>query len=294
MEVTVLDDDTSKIGRKLIVAEHRDRFLGKWIDRLPATEIFPPLGSAISVKGDNGDVRDRVARGFLASLMCKGNDVQNYNNVALLSGPYVSAGALSVVPENFDKAMVVHAVRKNVKKTWLNDRDQFLQPDQPPSVSFVRQCAVWNLFADSNQTASIRNVPYKGVTYQIINHFFPFKASTVNQWDISDSDIKRSLQQDPDNRFVAEWLAEQALDSASKELLEVGGAIYKAFFENFKDLPTTKFKVEHWDAGWWQIKKCLVEAGLEADRLAQIEETKKRVGAAIGAEALELGMISSG
>ena len=35
LEVTVLDDDTSKIGRKLIVAEHRDRFLSKWIDRLP-------------------------------------------------------------------------------------------------------------------------------------------------------------------------------------------------------------------------------------------------------------------
>ncbi len=58
MEVTVLDDDTGKIGRKLIVAEHRDRFLSKWIDRLPATEIFPPLGSAISVKGGN----DRCAR----------------------------------------------------------------------------------------------------------------------------------------------------------------------------------------------------------------------------------------
>jgi hypothetical protein len=116
MDVTVLDDDACKIGRKLIVSEHRDRFLSKWIERLPATEIFPPLGSAISIKGENGDVRDRVAKGFLCSLMCKGNDVQNYNNVALLSGPYVSAGALSVVAANFDKAMIVHAVRKNVKK----------------------------------------------------------------------------------------------------------------------------------------------------------------------------------
>ena len=177
MEVTVLDDDTSKIGRKRIVAEHRSRFLSKWIERLPATEVFPPLGSAISVKGDNGDVRDRVARGFLASLMCKGNDVQNYNNVALLSGPYVSAGALSVVPENFDKAMVVHAVRKNVRKNWLNDRDQFLQPSGQPSLGFVRCCAVWNLFADSNQTASLRNVAYKGATFQIINHFFPFRVA---------------------------------------------------------------------------------------------------------------------
>ena len=97
IDVAVSNDDMDKIGRKVIVSEHRDRFLSKWIDRPEATEIFPPLGSAISVKGDNDDVRDRVAKGFLASLMSKGNDVQNHNYVALLSGPYVSAGALSIV-----------------------------------------------------------------------------------------------------------------------------------------------------------------------------------------------------
>ena len=177
IEVAVLNDDMDKIGRKLIASEHRDRFLSKWIDRPNATEVFPPFGSAISVKTGNDDVRDRVAKGFLASLMCKGNDVQNHNYVALLSGPYVSAGALSIVPENFDKAMIVHAVRKNVKKNWLNDRDQFFIPESKPGIAFIRRCVVWNLFADSNNTASLRNVPYKGETYQIINHFFPFKTA---------------------------------------------------------------------------------------------------------------------
>ncbi len=293
MEVTILDDDSSKIGHKLIVSEHRDRFLSKWISRVPATEIFPPLGSAISVKGDNGDVRDRVAKGFLASLMCKGNDVQNYNNVALLSGPYVSAGALSVVPENFDKAMIVHAVRKNVRKSWINDRDQFLRPKTKPSVWFMRQCAVWSLFADSNHTASLRNVAYKGGTFQIINHFFPFKVSAVRKWEITDSDISRSLERDAADRFVAMWLGEQNLDAASGKLLELGQAIYKTFFENFKDLPTAKYKVEHWDAGWWQIKRCLVEGNLEERRLDEIDEIKKQLGGEINEGALDLGMITS-
>ena len=293
MEVTVLDDDTSKIGRKRIVSEHRDRFLSKWIDRVPATEIFPPLGSAISVKGDNGDVRDRVAKGFLASLMCKGNDVQNYNNVALLSGPYVSAGALSIVPGNFDKAMIVHAVRKNVRKSWINDRDQFLQPAGKPSAAFVRHCTVWSLFADSNHTASLRNVSYKGETFQITNHFFPFAASVVKGWKISDSDIARSLKADSEDRFMATWLATQKLDSEETALLEIGRKIYEAFFADFKDLPTSKYKVAHWDAGWWQIKRCLVEAGLQSERFAQIEEIKKQIGAKIWLEALSLGIISS-
>ena len=293
MEVTVLDDDTSKISRKLLVSEHRDRFLSKWIDRPEATEIFPPFGGAITVKGGNEDVRDRVAKGFLASLMCKGNDVQNYNNVALLSGPYVSAGALSVVPENFEKAMVVHAVRKNVKKTWLNDRDQFLQPEAEPSEGFVRRCTVWNLFADSNQTASLRNVAYKGETFQIINHFFPLKTSVVKKWEISDSEIVRSLKNESEDRFMAEWVAGQKLDAQSEELLEIAGEVYKSFFKHFKDLPTAKYKVEHWDVGWWQVKKCLVEAGLEGDHFAKIEEIKKKLGAKICEEAGRLGIIGS-
>ena len=292
IEVAVLNDDMDKIGRKVITAEHRDKFLSKWIDRPDATEVFPPLGSAISVKAGNNDVRDRIAPDFLASLMTKGNDVQNHNYVALLSGPYVSAGALSVVPGNFHKAMIVHAVRKSVKKTWLNDRDQFLQPTTEPSADFVRRCAVWSLFADSNYTASLRNVAYKGETYQITNHFFPFKVSVVEDWKISDSDISRSLVADPADRFIAQWLDSQKLDSDESELLELGREIYEAFFRDFKDLATAKYKVEHWDAGWWQIKKCLVEAGLKTGQFVQIEEIKKRNGTKIREEALGLGILS--
>ena len=292
MEVTVLDDDTSKIGRKRIVSDHRDRFLSKWIARVPATEIFPPLGSAISVKGDNTDVRDRVAKGFLASLMCNGNDVQHHNNVALLSGPYVSAGALSVVPANLDKAMIIHAVRRNVRKSWINDRDQFLQPTERPSAAFVRRCTVWSLFADSNHTASLRDVIYKGETFQITNHFFPFAASVVAGWKVSDSDITLSLKADSEDRFMATWLATQKLDSEETALLEIGREIYESFFADFKDLPTSKYKIVHWDAGWWQIKRCLVEVGLQSERFAQIEEIKKRIGAEIWKEALGLGITS--
>ena len=293
IEVAVLNDDMDKIGRKLIASEHRDRFLSKWIDRPNATEVFPPFGSAISVKTGNDDVRDRVAKGFLASLMCKGNDVQNHNYVALLSGPYVSAGALSIVPENFDKAMIVHAVRKNVKKNWLNDRDQFFIPESKPGIAFIRRCVVWNLFADSNNTASLRNVPYKGETYQIINHFFPFKTAAVKKWEVSDSDITRSFALEAEDRFMATWLAGQKLDSQCAEILEVAQKIYRVFFKRFKDLPTSQYKVAHWDVGWWQVKRCLTESGIADELLAQLDELKKPVGAAIAEEALALGIISA-
>jgi hypothetical protein len=166
-------------------------------------------------------------------------------------------------------------------------------PETKPSVSFVRQCVAWSLFTDSNQTASLRNVNYKGETYQIVNHFFPFKHSVVKEWEVSDSEITRSLKADTEDRFMANWLAEQKLDADCEELLEIGCAIYQAFFKNFKDLPTSKYKVEHWDAGWWQVKRCLVEAGLEGDLFKQIEILKRIIGVKISEEALRLKIVSS-
>ena len=198
-----------------------------------------------------------------------------------------------VTKQNLCQAAIVFTVQRIIKPTWINDRDQFLQPNAQPSVGFIRRCAVRSLFADSNQTASLRNVAYEGKSFQIINHFFPFKVSVLKRWEISDSDIRRSLVRDTDDRFVANWLTEQKLDAASADLLEVGREIYKAFFKNFKDLPTAKYKVEHWDAGWWQIKRCLVETGLEKERLARVEEIKKQLNSEIGEAALDLGMIAT-
>ena len=54
--------------------------------------------------------------------MSKGNDFANQNYNALFSGPYVSAGGMSVTENNFEKAMIVHAVRRIPKASWLNDR----------------------------------------------------------------------------------------------------------------------------------------------------------------------------
>ena len=122
MEVDVLDDDTSKIGRKIIVSEHRSHFLSKWIDRLPAKVIFPPLGGAIGVKGWQ---RGRAAtawpgRGSSPLSCARETTCRIITTLRCYPGPYVSAGALSIIADNFDKAMVVHAVRKNVKKkSWI-------------------------------------------------------------------------------------------------------------------------------------------------------------------------------
>ena len=269
--VDVFDSTVEKVERKKFVSENKNRFLSKWINRPDATIKFPPFGGAISVKDANKDIRDRVSNGFLASLMCNGNDMQHANNTALLSGPYASAGALSVTPENFEQAMVIHAVRRIPKANWLNDRDQFLQPNQELPQEFIDDCTIWNLFSSSNQTVSMRNVKYENKSYEIVNHFFPFLKSDIKTWKITDPDISLTLSVGED-RFIAKWLIDKNLSIEAKSILAVGKDIYKYYFAHLNQIRTPKFKIETYDAGWWQIRNALQEQNLAGDLFENLKE----------------------
>lgn len=286
----IFNESVEKVGIKLVSTENRDRFLSKWIDRPPATIVFPPFGSAIAIKATNDDRRDRIAKDFLASLMCAGNDPQHQNNTALLSGPYVSAGALSVTPSNFEQAMVVHAVRRIPKATWLNDRDQFLQPNVELSQEFIDDCTVWNLFSNSNQTASLRDVEYENHIYQIRNHFFPFMISIIKSWKIGDSQIAESLSTGEDT-FVAEWLSRRDLSSEAMSVIRKGRQIYQFYFENLGQIPTTKFKIENWDAGWWQIRNALGDVNLGKELMTELRALHSQLREKILPEITKYGII---
>lgn len=292
IELDVFSEDVEKVSRKAVVAEHRDRFLSKWIDRPDATEIFPPLGGAISVKYSNVDARDRIANGFLCSLMCCGNDFQHQNFTSLLSGPYVSAGALSAIPENFERAMVVHAVRRLPKATWANNRDQFMMPNRELPERFISDCVVWSLFSTSNHTAAMAKVEYKGKVYQITNHLFPFEKSDVKKWKIADSDIAATLAAG-DDRFMARWLDGRKLSAEAAAVLEAGRAVYEFYFANLNRLDTPKFKISTWDAGWWQIRSALADQNLGDDLLAAVKDKHAALKAKLLPQLPEYGFIAA-
>ena len=116
----------------------------------------------------------------------------------------------------------------------------------------------------------MRNVKYEKETYQIKNHFFPVLLSEIAKWKISDSEISLTTAKDED-RFLANWISKQNLSTESKELLEKGKEIYKFYFENLNQLRTPKFKIETWDAGWWQIRNALQDVNLAADLFNELK-----------------------
>ncbi len=245
----VFNAGAEKIGTKLLPSVERTAMLNKWCPRpkWDGKSVMPTFVSAFNLKTDNKDKRNHVAPGFLCSVSSKGDDFQNQNSVFILSAPYANAGAFSVTPENFERAMVLHAVKKIPKATWTNDRDAFYAPTNikqtdlltpngvrdPENVSrvsgeqirvlnsidlptglpsdFVTDCVVWSAFADSNYAVSLRNVEYQGKVWQIANNFFPFLLEEVRQWPCGHSDIAAQLAAANEDRFLAKWLAEREI-----------------------------------------------------------------------------------
>jgi hypothetical protein len=279
IQLDIFDTSVQKIGWKSITSITRESFLSKWVTRPRTTEVMPPFSNAITVALGRKDVRDRVAPGFLCSLMCAGNDYQHQNVTYLLPGPSVSAGAFSVVPENFEQSMVVHAVRMVRKANWLNDRDQWMQPTvNPLPESFITNCVVWSLFAGSNQAASIPDVVYGGKTFKITNSLFPFLRTELQQWEISLRPLVDSFGGRDTDRFAANWLTNRELSSKAQVVLDIAKRIYRIFYQESSSLNWPKFKISSWDAGWYQIRRALIDAGLAQEELSILSDAHKALG----------------
>lgn len=291
----IRDEDTSRIGYKTIPSVTRDNFLSKWCERPKTDHIMPPLSNALTVVEGHKDVRDKAAPGFLCSLMAKGNDFQNQRYTALLSSPYCSAGALSVTTDNFEKAMIVHAVRKIPEATWLNNRDQWMQPNIPElPPRFIADCVVWSLFADSNNTASMKDVRYNKQIYQIKNELYPFPLRLVRQWECSLLPLQNSLFAAYEDRYATTWLEnhEPSLSSEARQVLSIGQDIYRLFYDKSSSLPWPQYKIALWDCGWYQIRMALKEHGDAQELLREMKAAHDALGRRILPQLTQFGFIS--
>ena len=217
------------------------------------------MKSGLNFGFDAKNLKDTVSENFLAAVVSKGSDFFNQNGVTILSGPYSSGHDISITPENFEQSMVIHMVRRLPKATWLNDRDQFMQPTQELSREFISDAVIWSLFAPSNQTVSLRGVEYEGEVYRMKNNLFPFLLAELSTWKISDADIRLQVAMAKDDRFAALWLSEHAaeISAEGRAVLSEGKKIYRKFYENLTSLDRRKFKIADWDAGWYQIRMSL-------------------------------------
>jgi len=247
----VIDKHAHAMGEKNFYNLPNSVFLSKWIARHKKNNFdVIPLINAITPTTKTEHVRNKKwSDGAIAHLFCNGNDLQNAGTMTAMFSSVHSighAGGYFVIPENLWQAAIVFSVRRLIKPTWLNDRDQFLQPTEPLTPAFKHDCLIWMLFNGSNLTASANDLEWNDKKWSIVNHFIPYTEQEVGAPSRFESD------------FMVQYLAGKKLSKEAKEVLAEGQKLWKAYFEH-TDIRNVRdeLKLNRPDVGWYQIRKAL-------------------------------------
>ncbi len=150
-----------------------------------STEIFDEKGSYLGVKKFYGNLPKRINQWInqyqdkknlqIGFLNCSTPDYQNKN--------YVFIGNLEnekndhrfhlyFTKENLFEGCIYFTVRHCTEATWLNDRDQFLSPNEgwKSDAEFQNDCLTFTLFHSQNRISSDLST----------NHWIPFTEQEVN------------------------------------------------------------------------------------------------------------------
>ncbi|MEX0931449.1 MAG: hypothetical protein WDZ88_01725 [Candidatus Paceibacterota bacterium] len=286
INVEVLDRDARPIGKKLFYNAPKEMLLGNWIKRPKAndTEVVP-LKNAVVPATVTKDLRGtKWANNAIACLVFQGSDVQHSKTTSLFSSGFGSAGTIFVTPDDLWKASIMFTVRRIIKPTWQNDRDQFLQPVKELTEEFKNDCLIWMLFNGSNLTASANDLEWNGKKWSIVNHFIPFTESEVGSAERFESD------------FMVQYLKGKNLSGEAAAVLEKGRELWSAYFEHTDPYTVREdLKLNQPDVGWYQVRNALKKrseiGGLPEVSFESFEEAYRNLTNKIRPQVFEFGFL---
>jgi hypothetical protein len=253
IELNVLNKNANWLGEKSFFNLPNNSFLSEWMSRSKKndTDVIPLMGAIKPISKNIGMRNSKWSNNAIGHFFCNGNDLQNSGTMTALFSSVHSighAGGFFVTKENLWQAAIIFSVRRLIRPTWQNDRDQFLQPTEPLPPAFKNDCLIWMLFNGSNLTASANDLEWNNQKWSIVNHFIPFNETEVGANGRFESD------------FMVEYLKGKPLSKEAKTVLDAGRDVWKLYFaSDFNRKIRTEFKLNRPDVGWYQIRNALAE-----------------------------------
>ena len=296
MDVVEQDDDNLlvKTGGKSVGMPERPA-LNTWVvTKARPTIPAAPLTSALSLQVFRPSVVDTLWEGAFGYMGSNSSDVQNSGQFVLwLSSALGRGHGWSITRDNLRKSAMIFAVRKVIKKTWLNNQDQFTVPPEEPDDTFYGDCLVYTLFHGKNQTSSLKDVEYKGVTYQIRNQFYPYAPERMLDGvrDVAWANQLGRAKPTVIHGELQALEASKALSAEAWQVLNAGRAVYTLFNRHIAELDRDTWKIAYWDAGWYQVRNALAAAGLGTPELAALKAAHAALGDKIRPQVYSLGFL---
>lgn len=151
----VFDAKGKSLGNKTLIAYDSFHSINEWI---------------ISTRNRDGEQNI----GFMSA---KGNDFQNTNYIFIINDKkqLPHPRGTWITTKNITEISIYFAVRHAVEATWINDRDQFLYPNDgwKSDIRFQNDSLIFTLFSNSNNIQSQHGT----------NHWIPFCEEEVGAQD---------------------------------------------------------------------------------------------------------------
>lgn len=172
--VDIYDSKSEYLGQKVLVSTSAKEMLNRWLDTFKNTEDKSPIGYVPSSP----------------------SDFQHKSQLALLSKPQ-KRYCYPISTYNIVQYCIYLSVRWSIDATWLNDRDQYIVPNDgwKYDKDFQSDCLAYTLFHGQNRITS----------EQGINYWIPFAEKEVNAPD----NFQSSFMSD----FIAGKLKPQSADT---------------------------------------------------------------------------------
>lgn len=213
-------------------------------------------------------------------------------------------GAIPLTESNIDKGIAGFAAMTLPERNWIVCDDELAAPDEshPDFKQFVMDSYIYSLFKDSYSYQTSTDHDYAGRHWDINNEFFWMSrdemkalANEYHNNDVysdADTDSERSHGA-LSERYVYKYIQEHK-DKFSPDALAVLNTACELVKKSFKlrDLYNQEhpeIQVNHWDAGWYQIKYILKE--YLPDELKAFRKTFKTFESRLRPLVYELGFL---
>jgi len=192
----VLDNNGNVVRKKTFFSYDGDSFINEWIKG-----FYLP------------DVNKNEKIIILGILNYKGNDFQQQRIVYISNSGSAALTQMRITQNNLIASCIYYTIRHVIPADWLNDRDQFLYPNDgwKKDKIFQNDCLVFTLF--NNNILSQRDGT---------NHWIPFTAQEVGAKDNFKSD------------FMSNYLKERKFSKEANAVIKAGKELWTYYHSKIK------------------------------------------------------------
>lgn len=222
--------------------------------------VLPSIKSYITIDVEKEKLGCSTAIGYI------NNDSNNLmqQQVVFLASSVISAnGNKAITPDKFNSVMGLFTARKAVQQNWVNDKDEYLAPNElhQSYEQFTYDSLVYALFNNSSQQSGLRQVDYKDKKWDIKNEFFWLSKTEMlnlgekHSFDTLYKDAKNGDERFVYNKLFVEGIYEK-LSPDAKNVLNLASELLKKSIEMRKlvNEEHPEYHLSSFDCGYAQLK----------------------------------------